>query len=216
MGIQHVSQRERPPVTRIFLPALHYSLFTTEQKIYIKNKLLTSQRWVINSMTGKQHSHRVLAYASSGRKLRLGYARLRWYPDYFKDSEVLISDRQTPFGAVACVKKLRNVQLFRQQRIRQPIRSRNLLQIHSKCLLDRFCNNKQEEQGKSGGHIFFKKCGMIGLFLDTCCWCHLLYFYPQIGFVAGSDLIGCSMRLQKLVPYMSDTPPVIRRRTYVV
>ena len=39
-----------------------------------------------------------------------------------------------------------------------------------------------------------KKCGMIGLFVVTCCLCRL-YSYPHIIFVAGSDLIGCSMRL---------------------
>ena len=81
-------------------------------------------------------------------------------------------------------------------------------------LLDPFRNNKQEEAGNR--YIFLKKCGMIGLFLVTCCLCHLLYLYPEIGFVAGSDLFGCSMRLQRLVPYTSDTPSVIRRRTHAV
>ena len=61
-----------------------------------------------------------------------------------------------------------------------------------------------------------KKCVMIGLFLATCCLRHLLYLYPPIAIVAGSDLIGSSMRLQRLVPYTSDTPSVIRWRTHVV
>ena len=34
--------------------------------------------------------------------------------------------------------------------------------------------------------------------------------------LAGSDSIGCRLRLQRLVPYMSDTPPLIRRRSHVV
>ena len=54
---------------------------------------------------------------------------------------------------------------------------------------------------------------MTVLFWVTGCWCHLLYSHPHIGFVAGSDLIGCSMRLQTLVPFMSDTPSFIRWRT---
>ena len=40
-----------------------------------------------------------------------------------------------------------------------------------------------------GRSFFLKKCGIIGLFLVTCCLCHLLHFYPHISFVAARDLI---------------------------
>jgi hypothetical protein len=54
-----------------------------------------------------------------------------------------------------------------------------------------FAITSRKKQEKSTGYIFLKKCGMIALFLVTCL-CHLLYLYPHIGFVEGSDLIGCS------------------------
>ena len=109
-----------------------------------------------------------------------------------------------PLGSVACIKKLRNVHLFRQRRIR-----RWLCKYMPRVSWIHFAITSRKKQEKSSRYIFLKKCGMIGLFLATCL-CHLLYLYPHIGFVAGSDLIGCSMRLQRLVPYTSDTPSVNR------
>ena len=60
-------------------------------------------------------------------------------------------------GSVACVKKLRNVQLFRQWWIRGPIRSRLYRYIR---LMDPFCNNKQKEAGQIRLRYFLKKCGI--------------------------------------------------------
>ena len=68
-----------------------------------------------------------------------------------------------PFGSVACVKKLRDVKLFRQCLI--PANQIAVMQIHSTCFLGQFCNNKREEARKSGRYIYFlKKYGMTGLF----------------------------------------------------
>ena len=120
--------------------------------------------------------------------------------------------------SVACVQKLRIVQLFRPRRIRLPIRSR-LFKYTQSVWCIHFAITSMKKQENPCVHLsiyFLKNCGVIGLFLVTCCFCHLLYSYPHIGFVAGNDLIGCSMRPQRLVPYTSDMPSVIRRRTQEV
>ena len=120
-----------------------------------------------------------------------------------------------PFGSVGCVKKLRNVQLFRLRRIRRPIRSL-LCKYTPRVSWIHFAITSRKKQEKYGRFIILKKCGIDRIVLVTCCLCHLLYLYSHITIVAGSDLIGCSMRLQRLIPYTSDPPSAIRRRTHAM
>ena len=60
-------------------------------------------------------------------------------------------------------------------------------------------------------------CGSVR-YVGSVVFSHLIsYIYIHTSaLLAGSDLIGCKLRLQRLVPCTLDTPPVIRRRTHVV
>ena len=120
-----------------------------------------------------------------------------------------------PFGSVACAKKLRIFQLFRQRRIRRPIRSW-LCKYTRRVSWTHFAITSRKKQKKSGRYILLKKCGMIGLFFSHLLFVSSFGFISTHRFIAGSDVIGCNMRLQRLVPYTSDTPSVIRRQTHVV
>ena len=91
--------------------------------------------------------------------------------------------------SVACVQKLRIVQLFRPRRIPLPIRSR-LFKYTQSVWCIHFAITSMKKQENPSVVYFLKNCGVIGLFLVTCCFCHLLYLYPHIGFVAGRDLMA--------------------------
>ena len=75
-----------------------------------------------------------------------------------------------PFGSVACVKKLRNVQLYRQRRIRRPIRSR-LCKYTPRVSWIHFAIKEQEEAGYRICRLYFFK----EMWNDGIVFSHLLF-----------------------------------------